>query len=571
MYDWKKELNDAARDLPFGGKVYRNALDVARNRTIIASILLLFVFGGICGRLGHLAFTHTVTEPMSIHDAVRPGFHLGRGDIVDRHGVVLATSVTTMSLYANAKKVLNPEEAARTLAKVLPKSSYEGLLKRLKTGKKFIWLARHLTPQQHDAILHLGLPGIHFMKDSRRIYTHGPLLAHVVGLTNVDGEGIAGVEKTQDDYLRTSGEPLVLSVDVRLQHIVRDTLIKGMEEFQATGAAAILLNLESEEILAMASLPDYNPNKTVDLGSKAYFNKATLGMYEMGSTFKLLNTAMVLDSGVATLATKFDTSEPLKIGRFSITDYRASYGVINVAQIFVHSSNRGSARMALAAGMERQRAFLEKLGLFSESTVELPEFGKPLFPKHWRKANSITASYGYGIAVSPLHLLNASASIVGGGCKKQATLLKRSSYKAKSCERIVSEKISRLMRQLLRFVVTDGKSKLAEVPGYFVGGKTGTRNMLINGRYSKERVSTSFVGIIGESADKPKYMVVVLLEDPKPLKKTFGFTTAGWNAAPIAGKIMGRVAPLMGLKPNPAAVTQGIDPFFSTVSFKKHD
>lgn len=551
-------------------RALNHAIELARHRMVVGAICFTFILAVIAVRLINVMVLNPAGEPTVAELDVKPGFHLGRADIVDRNGEILATSITTSSLYANAQKVLNPSEAAEKLIKVLPKLNKEKLIEKLSSGKGFIWLMRHLTPTQQEQILRLGIPGISFMRDQRRIYPYGPLISHVVGLTDVDNNGIGGVEKSLDVALRSDSQPLQLSIDLRVQHIIRNCLQKGIEEFSASGAAAIVMDLETEEVLGMVSLPDFNPNKPVDIHSKEFFNKATLGMYEMGSTMKIANTAMVLESGAATLNSTFDTSAPLNIGRFSITDYRANHGKINVAQIFVYSSNKGSARMAMSAGIEQQKAFLSKLGYLGSNMIELPEHGKPIFPKHWREANMITISYGYGISISPLHLLNGVASIVGGGCKKQATLLKKTpDHKILPCNRVVSESTSRTMLQLMRFVVTHGTSTKANIKGYFIGGKTGTRNMLVNGHYRKDKVSTTFVGILGKDQDKPKYMVVVLLEDPRPTKKTYGFNTAGWNAAPIGGTILTRVAATMGIMPTPEP-DRITDPFFKTVNFKAH-
>jgi cell division protein FtsI (penicillin-binding protein 3) len=455
------------------------------------------------------------------------------------------------------------------LAEALPGFSRDKLLKKLKSDRPFIWLARHLTPKQRDKIIHLGIPGVAFRKDSKRLYPQGRLVAHVVGLTNVDDQGIAGLEKSQEQFLRTQGVDLTLSIDVRIQHAIRHELQKGMEEFQATGAAAIVLDMETEEILGMVSLPDFNPNHDVRVTDPGYFNKATVGMYEMGSTFKLINTANGLQSGLMTLSSKYDTSAEVKIGRFTITDYRANHGVISVAEILVHSSNKGSVRILQALGKERQQAFIEKLGCLGRCSIELPERGFPIIPRHWRDANAMTISYGYGIAVSPLHLLNAGATILGDGCRKNATLLKRGN-EPRQCERVVDESVASKMRQLARYVVLYGTSKKANVPGYFLAAKTGTRNMLeANGHYNKNRVSTSFIGLIGDALGKPRYMVVAILEDPKASKKTYGFTTSGWNVAPVAGRILARVASITGLKPKPEQLEEGFDPFLKTLNFVK--
>lgn len=553
------------------GRKYRQALEMARNRLVIAGILFVFTLFAVGGRLIFMGLNNEGGEPLFVHDAVRSQFHQGRSDIVDRNGVVLATTVTTSSLYANAKKVLDAEIAAKMLAQALPGYSHAKLLKKLKSTRRFIWLARHLTPKQRDRIMHLGIPGVAFRKDHKRLYPHGSLVSHVVGLTNVDNVGIAGLEKSNEQFLLTEGQQLDLSLDVRVQHAIADELRKGMQEFSATGAAAIVMDLKTSEVLGMVSLPDYNPNKNVKLDSEGYFNRATVGMYEMGSTFKILNTAMALDSGAVTLATKYDTSETIKIGRFSISDYRANHGVINVAQIFVHSSNKGSVKMALDVGTEGQQDFMRKVGCLTRCNIEIPEKGQPIIPRHWREANTMTISYGYGLAVSPLHLLNSVASVVGDGCRKEATLIKlKEGEKGRPCDRVVQSSVAHKMRQLLRLVVVQGTSKKANVPGYFVAAKTGTRNMLeSSGAYNKNRVSTTFVGLIGESVENPRYIVVALLEDPKGLKKTFGFTAAGWNVAPIGGKILGRVAPILGLQPNLKVLNQGFDPFLQGIDFSK--
>lgn len=548
------------------GKNLRNSLEVARNRLIIGCIVMLVMLMAVVLRLFDVMVFNPVSENFSIHQGSR-GFRVGRANIVDRAGAVLATSITTSSLYANAPKVINPKECAKKIRTVLPQLNEEKLLKKLTSKKTFIWLSRHLTPDQQEKILRLGLPGISFMNDTRRVYPYGPLTAHLVGMTDVDGVGVSGLEKQYDQELRSQKEPISISVDLNVQHIVHDALRQGMQEFKATGAGAMLIDFDTNEVLAMVSLPDFDPNKPVDLNNTGYFNKVMVGMYEMGSTMKILNTAMALDYKLVGLDTRIDTSPPLKIGRFTITDYRANHGVINVAEILVYSSNKGAAAMARMAGADTQQEFFKKLGLMDRSSIELPESAAPLVPRHWRDANVVSASYGYGIAISPSHLLNAVSTIIGGGCKKKATLKKGGNGDV-PCERIVSPEVSKSMLQLMRYVVTYGTSSKAEIPGYFVAGKTGTRDMLENGRYRKDKVSTTFIGVLGENQDKPKYIMVLLLEGPQGTKQTFGFTTAGWNAAPISGRIMARVAMHMGLKPTKTPDRISI-PFFKQFSFKK--
>ncbi len=567
-------LIGGSHDLHIGGgqkgRLYRQSLDLARGRMILSGFVFMVLILGVCGRLLFIGYTAQGGEPVSVLDAPIAGFQQGRADILDRNGVVLATTITTSSLFANAKKIMDADIAAKMLKQVLPRYSESKLRKKMKSDRSFIWLARHLTPKQRDEIMALGIPGIGFRKDFKRLYPHANLASHVVGLTNIDGQGIAGVEKQHEQVLLTSGKAMTLSLDVRAQHAVRDELIKGMAEFKATGASAVLMDMRTSEIISLVSLPDFNPNRADEVKSSDTFNKATVGMYEMGSTFKILNTAMALGTGDIKLSTEYDTNEEVKIGRFRITDYRAQHGVINVAQIFVHSSNKGSLQMALQCGTPHQQEFMKKVGNLDRCDLEIPERGKPIVPRHWRDANTVTISYGYGLAVSPLHLLNSVASVTYDGCKKSATLMKQDSEAEGQCDRIVDEDVAYKMRQLLRLVVLKGTSKKSNVPGYYVAAKTGTRNMLeASGSYNKDRVSTTFVGLIGETLQTPRYMLVVLLEDPKGLKKTFGFTAAGWNAAPIGGRILGRVAPIMGLRPRPQLIDQSFEPFLQSVDFSK--
>ncbi len=540
-------------------------LEIAKGRVAIALTSFLFVFIVVIFRINFLVFQgddSTVTAFSSDKSA----FYRNRMDIVDRNGTLLATNITTSSLYADARKITNPQAIAKSLCSLLPNISFKQLVNKLSSNKRFVWVARHLTPAQKDKILHAGLPALNFVKDVKRMYVHGNLNSHVLGLTNIDNNGVSGIEKFYDVALQSSGGVLQLSIDARIQHSIRDVLLSGIKEFNATGAAAIVMNIENAEILGMVSLPDYDPNHSIQLQSDFLFNRATSGMYEMGSTLKIINTAMVLDSGSAELTTVFNTSPILRIGKYTITDYRANYGKINVAEIFVNSSNKGSALMLLQAGGEKQREFLAKIGCLSKINIELPEIGAPLLPSKWSDASSMTISYGYGLGISPVHLLNSVATIIGGGCKKNATLIKGKNNSV-TCNRVISKATSSTMKKLMHFVVTNGHSKKARVPGYFVSGKTGTRNMLVNGKYVNNRVSTTFVGAIGNDMEHPKYMVVVLLEDPKATKNTMGFTAAGWNAAPIGGKILSRVASVTGLKPATENYLPNFKEFLRDISY----
>lgn len=538
-----------------------HALQMAKNRLMITGVVFSFALLMVCGRLVDLMLFRQ--EPLTTNE-FSPSF-LNRSEILDCHGQVLATTLVTSSLCVNGKKIFDPEDTVIKLKTVFPHLSEKDLLKKIQEKKTFIWIQRHLTPHQQQAVIELGLPGVEFIRDHRRIYPQEALFSHVLGYTDIDNNGIAGLEKSMDVDLKRGDAPLVLSLDLRLQHVMRDELIKGMDEFGCIGSSGILMDVDTGHVLAMVSLPDFNPNKIDRIHQDQRFNKNTSGVYEMGSIMKIANTAMALESGVVQLHSTFNTSEPLKVGRFNITDYRANYGTINVADIFIHSSNKGAARMALMAGTDKQKAFLNKLGYLSPTTIELPEVSSPMVPKRWRDATAITVSYGYGLALSPLQTLAGITSIIGGGYKVKPTLLKEAPILKN--ERIVSAKVSNQILQLMRYVVTHGTSKRANIPGYFVAGKTGTANLLLRGTYNKARVTTTFIGILGEEATKPKYALFVRLDDPQRLKKTFGFNAAGWNAAPVSKRILERVAHVVGLIPknNPDTV---LDPFFQSANFK---
>lgn len=544
----------------------RGALDIARTRLLMASAVFVFAILAICGRLFDLTILRSTHEPTLAEQDLSKGFKTGRAEIVDRVGNVLATTITTSSLYANARVIQNYDEVVKKLRTVLPAVGSDALLKRLQSKKSFIWIARHLTPQQKEKVLRLGIPGLNFMSDQRRIYPHGSLVSHILGVTNVDNQGIAGIEKSMDSYLTSNQEPLQLSVDLRVQHIVRDELVKGVAEFNADGAAGMLMDIKTGEVVAMVSLPDFNPNHPNDCPKDNHFNKLTLGTYEMGSTMKAATIAMALEYGVAKLSTVYDVTHPIHIGRFKITDNHPKGRPLNVAEIFVYSSNIGAAQLALATGISRQKEFLKSLGLFEPSSIELKEIGVPLVPRHWRETTAITVSYGYGMSITPLHLVSSIATLAGGGTKVMPTLLRQKTDLAPGV-RVISQENSRKILQLMRHVVSDGTARKANVPEYFVAVKTGTRKKLSGRGYSDDHVVTTLVGVVGETADTPKYVIFVMIDDPKASKQTYGFNAAGWNAAVVTKNIISRMGPVLGMMPNPIKEMEDADPFFRTVSF----
>jgi cell division protein FtsI (penicillin-binding protein 3) len=443
--------------------------------------------------------------------------------------------------------VLDVDEAAQKLARTLPDLKSDEIREKLTSGRSFVWIKRGLSPREHAAVMRLGLPGFEFQSEERRIYPQGALSPHVLGYAGIDNVGLAGVEKRFDETLR-QGEPLRLSIDIRLQRFLDQELTRAMQRFSAIGATAVVMDVNSGELLGLASLPGYDPNVPKTISNEALFNRATLGVYEQGSTFKIFNTAMVLDTGRFTTASVFDASHPIKIDRFTIHDYHGQNRAMTVADIFKYSSNIGSAKMATEVGVETQRAFFEKMGMLKPVPVELPEVAQPLYPKPWRKINMMTIAYGHGMSVTPLHVVTGTAAVVNGGIYYPPTLVRRSVDRhADVGRRVISEKTSRQMRDLLRLVVVEGTGRNADVPGYEVGGKTGTAEKPGRHGYREKALISSFVGVFPMRA--PKYIVMVSLDEPKGIKETGGYATGGAVAAPSVKAIIEYLITLYGLQP----------------------
>jgi cell division protein FtsI (penicillin-binding protein 3) len=532
------------------------------------AVVFCFVMIAVCYRLLDLTVLSPEgdTRPLAVNLA-RNHLATGRADITDRHGELIATTLMTFSLFANPQKILDAKEAAHKLALTFPHLKEEELLRRLSSDKTFVWIQRHLTPTQQAKVLELGLPGIEFIRDYRRVYPQSHLVSHVVGFTDIDNRGLAGIEKGMDERLRTNPEPLVLSIDLSFQHIVRDELLKGIKEFGCMGGSGTILDFQTGEILAMVSLPDFNPNQPLKSTEEERFNKTTLGIYELGSVLKVVNTALGLESGAVTLTTRFNTAEPIRVGRFTITDYKVPPGTYTVAEIFTLSSNRGSVRIALAAGTEKQKEFFRKLGYMEPIKLEIPEIGQPRIPKNWRESTTITASYGYGFSISPLQLLVGIATIVGDGRRIHPTLLKGGTAHQPR-ERVVSEQTARRVLYLMRQVVLEGTARKAAIPGFFVAGKTGTVNWLEKGGYNKQRVATSFVAVLGEDANSPRYIMIMRLYNPQRLSKTHGLNSAGWNVVPVTRRIMERIVHLTGMEPRDQ-LSKPTDPLLQSVSYRR--
>jgi cell division protein FtsI (penicillin-binding protein 3) len=482
-----------------------------------------------------------------------------RPDIIDRNGQVLATDIKTSSLFAEPRHIVDADEAIEKLATVLPNLDYEQTYNKLKSGAGFVWLQRQLTPRQQSAIMQLGVPGIGFRTETRRFYPAGPTTAYIVGLTNIDNQGISGLEKYIDGQgladLQQSGlalpkdlAPVRLSVDLRVQHIVHDEITSAMERYKAIAAGAVVLNAKTGEVVAMASVPDFDPNNPVHAQDKDRLNRMSAGLYEMGSTVKSFTTAMALDSGKATLNSTFDATRPITIGRQTIRDFHGKGRVLTLPEVFIYSSNIGSAREADIVGIEGHREFLHRLGILERMQTELPEVARPVEPKVWKKVHSITASFGHGFTTTPLQTAVGAAALMNGGYLMNPTFLARSAEEAiAGATRVINEKTSADMRYLYRLNAEKGSGKRAEVPGYRVGGKTGTAEKVVNGRYVSGKRFNAFLAAF--PMDDPQYIVLSVIDEPQPEKPGMG-ATAGLNAAPIVANIIRRSAAMLGVEPD---------------------
>ncbi|MGI4955530.1 MAG: peptidoglycan D,D-transpeptidase FtsI family protein [Janthinobacterium lividum] len=482
-----------------------------------------------------------------------------RATIVDRNGEILALSLPTAGLYANPKEMMDTDEAAKKLKQVLPRLELEVVKARLSSAKQFVYLARNITPREQLAVNNLGIPGVYFQPTERRRYPQGRVAAHVVGAVDVDAKGVAGIERFFDQRLRDDPEPLRLSLDVRVQAAVRDELSKSMAEFQAIGACGIVMDVRTGEVIAMVSLPDFDANKQGQASGDERFNRAVTGMYEPGSTFKLQTAALSLDSGVGHLWNSYDAANNIKIGRFTIQDFQGKHRALMFPEVLAYSSNLGAAHMAQQVGGERQRAWLQAMGMFSRVGIELPEQGQPIVQKaeNWKEIATMTVGFGHGIAVSPLHVVRGTAAIANGGIVLRPTLLApEPGMPAREGTRVMQQSTSDVMRKLMRLVVTEGYGKPADVPGYFVGGKTGTAEKTTAHGYKKHSNVSAFMSVFPMNA--PKYAVYFMLDEPKGNASTGGYSTAGAVSAPGAGRVIARIAPMLGLMPETttAAATQ---------------
>lgn len=487
------------------------------------------------------------------------GIELRRAAIHDRHGELLATNIVTLSVVGDPLLMNDPEAAAIALARVLDGVDAADLNARFARGGRFAWVKRQISPQEQAAVLELGLPGISFELGERRVYPRGREAAHVLGFTGIDNQGLAGIEYGMDEALRGGAalgkQDLSLSLDRRVQRIAHAATKAGVDRFAAVGACTIVLDVATREVLALVSLPDYDPNRAERAAPEARRNRCTGDVLELGSLFKVVSTAMALESGTVSIYDRFDASESLRIGRHSIRDFRGHQRWLSVPEIFAFSSNIGTVKMTFAAGgSEAQRPFLEDLGLFGRPALELPETTQPLVQQRWPDIVAATVSYGHGISVSPLQFTEAVAALVGDGRRIPATFLRRDPAVPLDGPRVVSERTIKDLRWLMWLTVERGTGANGGVPGYLVGGKTGTADKPTGARrgYDGRAVLSSFVGIF--PADAPRYAVLTVLDEPKGDARTYGYRTGGWTAAPVVSRIIAQAGPLLGVPPKSPAI-----------------
>lgn len=525
-------------------------VEATRSRLMIGAGLFALLYLVLAVRLSEITLFGAPSAEARRPAAAAPAPVAGRAEIHDRNGMLLAVSLPVAAVYANPREVLEPEETARLLATVLQGLDASRLAQRLaEPNLQFLYVRRQITPREQQAIIRLGLPGIHFERAERRVYPQGRQAVHVLGGTDVDGKGIAGVEKQFDARLRADpGRPLRLSLDLRVQDVLAERLDAAIQRFDAIGGAGVVMDIATGEVLAMASLPDYAPEEVGTAPDDRRLNRISVGTYEPGSTFKLVTAAMALHHGTARLTSSFDASKPIRWGRYTINDFRGKGRWLTLPEVIAYSSNLGSARMAQVVGPERHRAFFLSLGLDRRLPIELPEVSPPRMPsaRAWTELSTLTIGFGHGVAVSPLQIASTIGGLANDGIWMPPTVLAEHD-EPRAGIRVISPQASEALRRLMRVAVTEGSGKAAEVPGYYIGGKTGTAEKPGARGYNSNARISSFVGVFPMHA--PRYVVYLMLDEPKPRADTHGFATGGWVAAPPVGEIVTRIAPMLGLPP----------------------
>jgi len=547
-------VRDTAKPDAATARAERAYLARCRYRFRLACLAFAVAFVLIGGRLVTLGFAGTEPISGSLHD-ISSTVH--RPDILDRSGRLLATDIKGATLYADPAKVIDQDELAEQVHSVLPDVSAADLRAKLKAGRRFVRIKRELTPKQQEEIHELGLPGLAFIDEYRRVYPMGATASHVVGVVDVDSKGLSGIEKFIDDNPQLAmshpenaegDEAVTISLDLGVQHVLREELKNAIATFHAKAAAGIVVDVHSGEVVGLVSLPDFDPNHREQALDKDRLNRIGFGVYEMGSVFKVFTVAGVLDSGLANIRSVYDASSPIHYASFTIEDFHGQHRPLTVPEVFIYSSNIGAAKMAVQMGVDRHRAFLKKLGLLNRVSTEIGETAAPIIPPHWQKLNTMTIAFGHGLSVTPMQLAAATLPLVNGGIAVQPTFLPRSREEGMSGgERVLKAETSAAMLKLMRLNVLKGTGKRANAEGYRVGGKTGTAEKVVGRHYSANTLLTSFLSTV--PTDAPEYLVLVMLDEPQRVAASSNQATAGTNAAPTAGNIIERIGPILGVAP----------------------
>ncbi|MGJ3263207.1 MAG: peptidoglycan D,D-transpeptidase FtsI family protein [Salinarimonas sp.] len=542
----------------FLGRLFQLRADKSRARIALGMVCFAGLFIVIAGRLVLLGIEPDAeTGPRR---AASSEIGTMRPDILDRNGEILATDITMVSVFAEPRNVIDPDEATELLTAVFPDLDATALRNDLSTNRGFIWVKREITPRQQAEVHALGIPGVGFLPEMKRVYPNGVAAAHVLGFADIDNVGIAGIEQWIDRQdLALPGDeiapgetpelaPVRLSIDLRVQHAVRAELVAAMEKFSAIAAAGLVLDVRTGEVLSLVSLPDFDPNTPADAQRPDRINRINVGVYEMGSVMKAVTTAQALESGRFSVNSVIDARGSLRFGRQTISDYRGENRPLTVPEVFIHSSNVGTARMALALGPQHQQDFLRELGLLGRLRTELAESAAPIVPSRWGEINTATISFGHGIAVQPLAATMATAAMVNGGYLIPPTFLTRTQEDAQAlADQVISRETSEALRYVMRLNAEQGSARSAAIAGFYVGGKTGTAEKVVDGRYARDKRLNTFFAVA--PADDPRYLFLIILDEPQALPETHGFATSGWNAAPTTGRIIERVAPMLDIPP----------------------
>ncbi len=512
-----------------------------------ASLILLFVI--ISYKTITLASLNKVSTNQFANKQNQQSFipKSNRGNIYSRNGELLATTIKVSSLSINPQEILNKDETIKKLTNIFPQLIDKSLKTKLNTTKKHINLLREISPKDHVLLLKQGIEGIKIEARNKRIYPNNNLASHILGATDIDGKGIAGIEKSFNKQL-LNGNDVTISIHNGIQFITEKVLSEQIEKFEADGGAGIVINAQNGQIYAITSLPDYNANNYNSLLNQNLFNKATKGIYELGSTLKLITAAVAFESGQFNESEVFDVSTPLRVSSRTIRDFHPLNYHLNIPEVIVHSSNIGSAKIAKKFGASTQLKYLKSLGLMDKLDLEIPELSKPQVLKDGKLLSTMTISYGHGIAITPLHLASVTATIVNNGIKIKPTLLISNSTPLQN--RVFSHETSKKMKSIMRLVVSSkhGTAKKAEARGYLVGGKTGTAEKVDQaGGYSKKKNIVAFTAAY--PMNDPQFVITVMIDNPKGQKFSFGYRTAGWVVAPVIKKLVTRISPILNIKP----------------------